>query len=509
MQPAMKPLPEHQESMHDDQSIQGAGHLPAESTSDRIAKASVRGAALRNPFSASAFFGLTFLAGVAMQTSAQAASATWVSNVNGTPDWLTNSSWSTNNFPGTKGDVSTNIDVATFDASGTSPTIGIGFSNGTNNNFLSVGRITVATGPRTVGGSGAVAGTLRLNGDAGGTIISVTGNSTLTLQPSVGGSNMSIVLGNTTNNIIDVATGSTANITTTIGNASGVTNANLTKTGGGNLTLSGTNTYSGMTTLSGGTTTAGNNAAFGTGTLAFNGGALASNGTRTLANAITVNSTGGSITGANDITLTGTATGAGTLTVNMNNAASTVTVNNTFAPAAINLTQGTLLLGSSDRIGNSTAIILNGGKLSTGGFNDTVGALTLSASSTIDMGTSAGSTLTFNSLNYTAGTLTIANWTGSPSPGSNTDFIYFTTDPTATNPNFLNNVVFSGFYGDTPGSAEIIQDGNGFQLKPIPEPGTVFGGLALVGLVGFRERRRFKFTLKSVRGLGRLLTPQM
>lgn len=32
---------------------------------------------------------------------------------------------------------------------------------------------------------------------------------------------------------------------------------------------------------------------------------------------------------------------------------------------------------------------------------------------------------------------------------------------------------------------------NSFEVVPVPEPGTIFGGLALLGLVGWRERRRF------------------
>jgi MYXO-CTERM domain-containing protein len=38
---------------------------------------------------------------------------------------------------------------------------------------------------------------------------------------------------------------------------------------------------------------------------------------------------------------------------------------------------------------------------------------------------------------------------------------------------------------------DLITSGGGFELVPVPEASTAFGALALLGLVGYRERRRF------------------
>lgn len=95
----------------------------------------------------------------------------------------------------------------------------------------------------------------------------------------------------------------------------------------------------------------------------------------------------------------------------------TLSGNNTYA-GTTTVTAGTLQLGAADRINDNSNMVLNGGTFSTGagaGFNETVGTLSVTANSTIALGTGAH-TLTFansSATTFTSGTiLTITGWTG-------------------------------------------------------------------------------------------------
>ena len=265
---------------------------------------------------------------------------------------------------------------------------------------------------------------------------------------------------------------------------------------GGMHTLSGANSFSGGTTLTGGTLVAGNNSAVGsTGAqvVTFNGGKLASdNDARLLANNIVVNVAGNQITGANSVTLTGTASGPGTLEVALTNAAKSVTVTpasaNSFAPDMLRLTSGTLLLGGANKIGDSTAVNFNGGTLNTGGFSDTVGALTLTANSVLDFGTTNNVHLQFSSATWSGGALTVNNWTGTDFATGNPDqFLVASAGPLDSS--FVAQISFTG-HGT--GAVAYSVGGGLYEIVAVPEPTTVLGAVGLLAFLAYRERRRVR-----------------
>ena len=273
----------------------------------------------------------------------------------------------------------------------------------------------------------------------------------------------------------------------------------VVKQGAGVIALTGANTFTGGTTLSAGTLIAGNDSALGsTGAQAvtFNGGRLASdNDARSLPNNLTVNNVAGNqITGTNSVTLTGTAGGTGTLEVALTNPAKSFTVNpataNSFAPDMLRLTSGTLLLGGSNKIGDATKMNFNGGRLGLNNFSEGsagtagLGAMTLSASSTLDYGTlGAGANLVeFGGVGtHTAATaLQVTNY----DVGS--DHLYFTGATSDFTSAFgQNEVSFNG----TSGYAA-ISFGSYYEIVAVPEPATIFGAMGLLGFIVWRERRR-------------------
>jgi len=152
---------------------------------------------------------------------------------------------------------------------------------------------------------------------------------------------------------------------------------------------------------------------------------------------------------------------------------------------------GTLVLGASNQIGDSVNLILNGGTFLVGAANvtETLGTLTLSASSTIDFGdfdATGFRQLTFanssaESIIWT-GTLTITNWQGVAMTSS--DFTELVFGAGGLRNDQLAQIVFAD-QGITGGA--LLGTG---ELVPVPEPKIYVAALAIFAAIGWRERKR-------------------
>ena len=152
-----------------------------------------------------------------------------------------------------------------------------------------------------------------------------------------------------------------------------------------------------------------------------------------------------------------------------------------------------MALGADNVLGDALNLDLNGGTFIVGSggtrYTDTLGTLTLSANSTIDMGATGGlGTITFaNSSGISWATnavLTISNWQGVASQQSEVTKLLFGTG--GLDSTQLAQIRFADQNID--GGQLLGAQG---ELAPIPEAPVVWGAAALAAFIVLRERRRF------------------
>ncbi len=401
---------------------------------------------------------LTLLLGlIIVVSSAHAATKTATA---ATGNWSAGGTWAGGVAPVANDDIIINagVSVTINAAPGTMASVTFaGTTNATitiNSGFsLTVSGITtLVTGTSTTASTIAGAGTLNLG--SGGSI-AVTDAGTGTNGATI---SSLVSLGNAVRTI-NVANSSASDDLTISGVISqSAAGGGISKTGAGQLRLSGANTYAGGTALSAGTINITNAASLGTGTLtATNNALLTSTGQVTLTIAIALTGGGGGMTLAGNIYLHGAISGGGGLVSAGENVLGRASGNNAIGP-----------------------ITISGGRLHvgvTGGANNNINgsAITINNGTTLDIGYAGPSTLP-NILNMNsgailsnrgAGTLTV-NTAGSTFP--TTGSLIFNSDDASTNP-----ITLSGTYPALTGNLD-IQVG--------PTGSTTVGTVTLGGLSG-------------------------
>jgi autotransporter-associated beta strand protein len=313
---------------------------------------------------------------------------------------------------------------------------------------------------------------------------------------------------------------------------------------GATVTLNAANTYNGPTfIIDGGTLTANVTGALptstrtaisidatgtGSSTLALGANqsiaSLAGNTTSTVAlgsSTLTINSTSGSTTYAGRITGGASSAlvkeGASTQVLSGNNSAFTgsTTVNSGTLQASaagalggtsnIDINGGSFLVAAANAVNDNANINIKGGTLAVSGdFNETVGALTLSANSIIDLNGFSG-ILRFSGLSWAGtapnATLAIWNWSGTPQHGApvndytNPSHVVFTSDANLTPENLAKISFYSGNGIGFVGNAfeqSFTQSGfaTGTEIIAVPEPETYLIGVLLIfGFTIYQLRR--------------------
>ena len=397
----------------------------------------------------------------------------------------------------------------------------------------------VSVNPTGTTGTGADAATLNSTGSiASAALVTVNTNSTFAIgtvnfngaTPTIGGltGTGSVVLNNSTGTALTV--GSTNNLTSTFTGVISEGTAgmgSLVKAGTGALTLSGANTYTGTTTISAGTLQLGNGGVSGSlsGTTGItNNGMLVVNRNNPFLGSVDLHGAG--ITGSGGFAQIG----SGTTTLDVANTFTGGTVisngqvsasvsgslgSGTSGTASIAIANtATLLLtgaGNLDRVRNDAAINLGGGTVAiasgssegtaatvSGGTNSNtgsafgLGALTLSANSTLNFDATGNSTLlVFNSFAAAGFTLNITGYTnttfdGTANSGAATD------DRLVFNSNLTPAQLAAINFGSGITATEIDLGNGYFEVgQAIPEPASlVYLGAALLGLTRWRSRRK-------------------
>ena len=327
-----------------------------------------------------------------------------------------------------------------------------------------------------------------------------------------------VLSGTITNNntVYNVAAGTTNTVSGYITGAGG-----LEVIGGGVLQVTGTtNDYADATTISNGTlrvstlADAGTASSIGVDNSIVLAGSTAASAILHYTNTadaamnrdITLTNNGGGTfdvtEGAATVTLTGSMANAGGTTNTFIKAGageivlSNGTTANNFEATAIQVDAGALTLGAANQIANGTDLILNGGTFRTGnasaGYAESLGDLTLNASSNIDLGAAAGlRDLIFvdsSGVAWSGGAmLTVANWAGTLSGGT-AGRIFFGGNASGLGAGQLSQITFSGYTA----GAQLLGTGELVPLNltaAVPEPGT-YAAAAMLALLAFWHRRR-------------------
>lgn len=220
----------------------------------------------------------------------------------------------------------------------------------------------------------------------------------------------------------------------------------------------------------------------------------------------------GPITGTAGLRLSSAASGAsgaGTVTLTGNNTFSGATVVSTAASglailasttgqalggtSSVAVNSGTLRWGASDQINNTAGVTLNGGTIALNGFSEGapgtngVGALTLTANSTIDFAAGVTSSIIqFGGLGtHTAGTdLLITNWNGNVAGGGPERLLFSGNESEFQALYTQNDVFFNGIAG-----YDTVQFSGYYELVPIPEPSTWIGAALALAAIGWMSRK--------------------
>jgi len=178
---------------------------------------------------------------------------------------------------------------------------------------------------------------------------------------------------------------------------------------------------------------------------------------------------------------TGTLSGVGTL---RKSGSGTLTIDSSMGTNSVDANEvviegGTLRLGGDNQFSSTTDLELDGGTLDSDAHDVSMGALTLTSSSTIDLGT-GGSILDFTDGIRNGGTLTVANWQGN-FDGGGTDQIRFGS---SLGSNFLDQV----FWQDQGilGARQLITG----EIVPVPEPASIFAAGLLLSFGLWRRKVR-------------------
>ena len=446
-----------------------------------------------------------------------------------------------------------------FENTNNSFTGGVTIQSNTANNSVGL-RVT------TIGNSGSNSslgtnGTINIGGNATGSTSTLvyagtgeTTNKVLNLQGTLGNvaleqagtgnlkftSNLTVTGAGAKQLILQGSTAGTGEIAGLIvDSASGATS--LVKNGTGAWILSGANTYTGSTTLNAGTLRLDHTGAAGSGTLTQSSGAslLHLNAAGTFANSmdvynvrasetlslsggITVNNATFDVDNGDTLTISGgiggtggvTKNGTGTLALSGSNTYTGATIVNSgtlqaTSAGALSSTSSAVihnsgsLLVTADTINDSASVNLSGGTLALNGtFNETVGALTLSANSVIDLNGFTG-TLRFGSLaSFAAGaTLSIWNWNGINQYGtpvgnglSNRHIVFTNATGLSSSLSYISFYSGNGTGFSGTGFEEGFSEG-GTEIGAVPEPETWATAFMLLTASGFwiwKQRKQRK-----------------